>query len=86
MDVAPLFTTGQGVPFRWVCDLRRVVVKPREFTEGHLGGHPETGLQDGRELCLAERGRLDQERAWRTRPGIEVDVEAQDIEPSEIAG
>jgi hypothetical protein len=37
-DVAPRLTTGHGVPFHWVCELQRDIVKPREFAERHLEG------------------------------------------------
>jgi hypothetical protein len=44
-DVALRFSTGHGVPFRWVCELQRDVVKPGEFAEWHLEGTHDAELQ-----------------------------------------
>ena len=41
-DVALRFSTGHGVPFHWVCELQRDVVKPCEFAEWHPAGTQET--------------------------------------------
>jgi hypothetical protein len=37
-DVALRFSGCHGVPFHWVCELPRDVVKSREFAEWHLEG------------------------------------------------
>jgi hypothetical protein len=73
------------VPFRWVCELRRDVVKPSESAEWHPEGTQRRGC--GLVAGPPRRGgHPDQAAPLSTLPSVEVNAVISDIGPIGIAG